>query len=120
MISHNHSGIAIRKHEQKTIFKGGSLMGAAQRKRRSWRASKEKGSRQKAAKRLEASRPQMVNGYEHAESEKLDKLLLSSLRYWEATRDLIEERMDALRRRGSHSGQKQRQSARLSEAEATS
>lgn len=120
MISHNQSGIAIRKHERKSIHKGGSLMGAAQRKRQSWRTSKEKRSRQKAAKRSEVSRSQMVNGDEHAESEKLDKLLLSSLRYWEATRDLIEERMAALRRRGSRSGQKQRQSVRLSEAEATS
>ena len=42
--------------------------------------------------------PQGMNGHEPAETEETDKLLLSSLRYWEVTRDLIEERIAALRR----------------------
>ena len=39
-----------------------------------------------------------MNGHEPVETEETDKLLLSSLRYWEVTRDLIEERIAALRR----------------------
>jgi hypothetical protein len=36
-----------------------------------------------------------MEGDESAEAEAIDKLLLSSLRYWEVERDLIEERMAA-------------------------
>jgi hypothetical protein len=39
-----------------------------------------------------------MNGHEPDATEEVDKLLLSSLRYWEVTRDLIEERMAALGR----------------------
>jgi hypothetical protein len=42
-----------------------------------------------------------MNGHEPDEpdeTEETDKLLLSSLKYWEVTRDLIEERIEALRR----------------------
>jgi hypothetical protein len=35
---------------------------------------------------------------ESAQAEEIDRLLLSSLRYWEVERDLIEERMVASRR----------------------
>jgi len=34
-----------------------------------------------------------MEGDELAEAEAIDKLLLSSLRYWEVERDLIEERL---------------------------
>jgi hypothetical protein len=36
-----------------------------------------------------------MNGDESAEVEQTDRLLLSSLRYWEVERDLIEERLAA-------------------------
>jgi hypothetical protein len=36
-----------------------------------------------------------MNGGESAEAEETDRLLLSSLRYWEIERDLIEERLAA-------------------------
>jgi hypothetical protein len=36
-----------------------------------------------------------MNGDESAEAEETDRLLLSSLRYWEVERDLIEERLGA-------------------------
>jgi len=35
---------------------------------------------------------------ESAEAEEIDRLLLSSLRFWEVERDLIEERMAAISR----------------------
>jgi hypothetical protein len=35
---------------------------------------------------------------ESAQAEEIDRLLLSSLRYWEVEHDLIEERMTALGR----------------------
>jgi hypothetical protein len=36
-----------------------------------------------------------MNGNEGVEAEKTDRLLLSSLKYWEVERDLIEERLAA-------------------------
>jgi len=36
-----------------------------------------------------------MNGDEPADTEGTDRLLLSSLRYWEVERDLIEERLAA-------------------------
>ena len=44
---------------------------------------------------MEAWRPQVVPDDEVTESEEIDRLLLSSLRYWEVERDLIEERLAA-------------------------
>jgi hypothetical protein len=37
----------------------------------------------------------MMDDDECAQAEEIDRLLLSSLRYWEVERDLIEERMAA-------------------------
>jgi hypothetical protein len=37
----------------------------------------------------------MVDGDESGVTEETDRLLLSSLRYWEVERDLIEERLAA-------------------------
>jgi hypothetical protein len=36
-----------------------------------------------------------MNGNQPVEAEETDRLLLSSLRYWEVERDLIEERLAA-------------------------
>jgi hypothetical protein len=105
--------------DRKAFHEGGSLMEAEKGKGRRWRSSKSKRKREAASKRSEALRPQATNGHETAETEEIDKLLLSSLRYWEVTRDLIEERMGALRRRAS-SGRERRRAARFTEAEATS
>ena len=68
-------------------------MGPAQRGRRRWRTSKSKRRTRRSGKRSEAWRPEIMEGDELAEAEAIDKLLLSSLRYWEVERDLIEERL---------------------------
>ena len=43
----------------------------------------------------ETVEPETVDHDESAEAEEIDRLLLSSLRYWEVERDLIEERTAA-------------------------
>jgi hypothetical protein len=53
---------------------------------------------QKLSNRLETSPPEMIHDDESAQAEGIDRLLLSSLRYWEVERDLIEERMTAMSR----------------------
>jgi len=40
--------------------------------------------------------PETVNGEESGHGEEIDRLLLSSLNYWEIERDLIEERLEQL------------------------
>jgi hypothetical protein len=40
--------------------------------------------------------PETGDADESAQAEEIDSLLLSSLRYWEVERDLIEERMAQL------------------------
>jgi hypothetical protein len=40
--------------------------------------------------------PKTVGADESAQAEEIDSLLLSSLRYWEVERDLIDERMAQL------------------------
>jgi hypothetical protein len=47
---------------------------------------------------VETSPPETIDDIESAETENVDRLLLSSLRYWEVERDLIEERMAAASR----------------------
>jgi hypothetical protein len=37
----------------------------------------------------------MMNGNESVQADEIDRLLLSSLRFWEVERDLIEERVAA-------------------------
>jgi len=39
-----------------------------------------------------------MNDNESAQAEEIDRLLLSSLRYWEVERDLIDERVAAMGR----------------------
>jgi hypothetical protein len=72
-------------------------MGRARKERRRWRTSQSKHKSQQSSKRSEGWRPKIMNGDEPAEAEETDRLLLSSLRYWEVERDLIEERLDATR-----------------------
>jgi hypothetical protein len=42
-------------------------------------------------------RPEIASDDESAETEEIDRLLLSSLKFWETERNLIEERLDASR-----------------------
>jgi hypothetical protein len=73
----------------------GDLMGAAQPRSTRSRKSKFRRKPQGSSKPFEAWRQQVVPADESAESEEIDRLLLSSLRYWEVERDLIEERLAA-------------------------
>ena len=68
-------------------------MGSARRQRR--RTPKTKRKSQQSRKRSEGLPPKIMNGDQSAEAEETDRLLLSSLRYWEVERDLIEERLAA-------------------------
>ena len=70
-------------------------MGAAQPRRTRSQKSKFGRKSQRSGKPFEAWRPQVVPADESTESEEIDRLLLSSLRYWEVERDLIEERLAA-------------------------
>jgi hypothetical protein len=63
---------------------------------RAKRTLKIKRRRTKLSKLSTKSRPETINDKESAQSEAIDRLLLSSLRFWEVERDLIEERMSAV------------------------
>ena len=68
-------------------------MGATKTKYARWRKLKFKRRPRKLSKPSETSRPQTMDDDEFAQAEEIDRLLLSSLRYWEVERDLIEERV---------------------------
>ena len=70
-------------------------MGRAHRERKRWRTPKSKRKSQQSSKRSEGCRPKIMNGDKRVEAEETDSLLLSSLKYWEVERDLIEERLAA-------------------------
>jgi hypothetical protein len=70
-------------------------MGRARKQRRRWRTSKSKSKSQPSSKRSKGLSPKIMNGDDSAQAEETDRLLLSSLRYWEVERDLIEERLAA-------------------------
>ena len=57
-----------------------------------------KGRSQMSSSRLGALWSQTVDADEPDQAEEIDSLLLSSLRFWEVEHDLIEERMEHLRR----------------------
>ena len=57
--------------------------------------SKSRRRPQGSSKHSELLWPETVDHDESAEAEEIDRLLLSSLRYWEVERDLIEERTAA-------------------------
>ena len=73
-------------------------MGATRVKRTRWRTLKFKSRPKKLGKHLHASPPYMTEDDESAQTQGIDRLLLSSLRFWEVERDLIEERMAAMSR----------------------
>lgn len=73
-------------------------MRATKPKRVKWRTFKFKRRPLKLSKRSETSWPETTDDDESVEAEEIDRLLLSSLRYWEVERDLIEERVTAMGR----------------------
>jgi len=70
-------------------------MGRARKERRRRRTAKSKRRSQPSSKRSEGLPSKIMNGDGAAQAEETDRLLLSSLRYWEVERDLIEERLAA-------------------------
>lgn len=78
---------------------GESLMGATRKKRAKWRTFKFKRRPRQLSKYSETSYPETIQDNESVQAEEeIDRLLLSSLRYWEVKRDLIEERVAAMGR----------------------
>lgn len=73
-------------------------MGATKSKHARWRTLKFKRKPQKLSKLQETSWPEIMDNNESVEAEETDRLLLSSLKFWEVERDLIEERMTTMRR----------------------
>jgi len=73
-------------------------MGATRPKRARWRRLKFKRRPPKLTKHAETPPPETIDDIESAEAKEIDRLLLSSLKYWEVERDLIEERMAAMSR----------------------
>ena len=71
------------------------MMGAAPRGRRGkWRRANSRRKLQRAAK---DSGPNTLDPDESLRCDEHDRLLLSALKYWEVERDLIEERLTAMR-----------------------
>jgi hypothetical protein len=68
-------------------------MGAGRSRRIRLRRSKSKRRAQRSSKGYEAARREMTHDDESPQLEPTHSLLLSSLRYWEVERDLIEERV---------------------------
>lgn len=73
-------------------------MEAPRPKHARWRTLKLKRTPRKLSKRSETLQPETLDDNESAQAEEIDRLLLSSLRYWEVERDLIEERIAAISR----------------------
>ena len=72
------------------------MMGAIQQRRREhWRRTKSRRKREKLAKEAESKTIERGNA---GRDEHPDPLLASALKYWEVERDLIEERLAAIRR----------------------
>ena len=70
------------------------VTGGARSRRGRWRRAKSRRKLEKAAKN---SGPKTVAPEEAMHRDQPDRLLLSALNYWEVERELIEERLDAIR-----------------------
>jgi len=70
------------------------VTGGARARRRRWQRAK---SRRKLEKATNDSGPKMVPPEEVMHHDQPDRLLLSALNYWEVERDLIEERLAAIK-----------------------
>jgi hypothetical protein len=94
MILHGRSRTGMRITNERTREED-IVMEAAQRQRRGrWRRAKCRPKLQKAPK---DSARKTIAPDEALHLEQADRLLLSALRYWEVERDLIEERLAAIR-----------------------
>jgi len=74
-------------------------MGAGRTTRTRSRRAKSRRRRQSSAKLSGKSRPLMITNEETTDVDQTPSLLFSSLRYWEVERDLIDERLAAVRER---------------------
>ena len=70
-------------------------MGAGRRGRKRGRTRKSKRKPRQSRTPSKTSQLEIVNSDECDEAQDVDRLLLSSLRFWEVERDLIEERLAA-------------------------
>jgi hypothetical protein len=70
-------------------------MGAERRKSMSLRKTKSGRTLQRSSKSSEPLWREPMDDDESAQAEEIDRLLLSSLKFWEVERDLIEERLAA-------------------------
>jgi hypothetical protein len=70
-------------------------MGTTRPRHKQLRKSKSRRMPRTSSKRPEPWQPEVRSNGESAHAEGLDRLLLSSLKYWEVERDLIEERLAA-------------------------
>ena len=72
------------------------MMGAIPRRRRErWRRTR---SRRKLQRTAKDSGRKTIEPDDSVHGEERDRLLASALKYWEVERDLIEERLAAIRR----------------------
>ena len=72
------------------------VMGAIPRQRRErWRRTR---SRRKVERTAKDSGQKTIERDDSVHGEQADRLLVSALKYWEVERDLIEERLAAIRR----------------------
>jgi hypothetical protein len=90
---HNYSQLTKGKLEP--LCKAFTMM-ATRPECRIPRMPKSKRRSQSSSRRLGALWPEIVDADESARDEETDSLLLSSLKYWEVERDLIEERLEGL------------------------
>ena len=74
-------------------------MEATRPKHAKWQTLKLKRRQQRLSKRERTSRPEIFDDNESSQDhEQIDRLLLSSLTFWEVERDLIEDRMATMTR----------------------
>jgi hypothetical protein len=88
----------MRTHHQEGLTREELLMGATRRKRAGWRVSKFRRRPKESSKRSRTLRPEMMDNDASPQTEPTDRILVSSLRFWEVERDLIEERIGAIGR----------------------
>ena len=70
------------------------VTGGARPRRRKWRRAKSRRKLQSASK---DPGQKTLQPDEYLNNDEADRLLLSALNYWEVRRDLIEERLSAIR-----------------------
>jgi len=70
-------------------------MGTTRPRHKPLRKSKSRRKPRTPSKGPGPGQPKVMSNSESAQAEGLDRLLLSSLKYWEVERDLIEERLAA-------------------------